>query len=967
MPKKQKLFSSWKKRYQIDKKIGDASGGEVFRVYDPLLEKKLALKTSTTRSSIPIEVLKNEFQYLSQLHHPHLAQAFDFGILENGYYFTSEWIEGKNILEFCKDKNLNTQFELLIQLLRALFFLHSKGILHLDLKPENILVYTPTQSQKLTLKLIDFGLAQNLKSKSSGESFFGTPPYAAPEIALGKAPSPASDLYAFGVLCSELLTAHSPFKAEDPLQILQKQLYEKPVIAPFQFSAIPESFKEVIEKLLEADPQKRFLNVTELLQALNESLGETFSLQSNSESIGILESSPFLFWKKEIERIQNLLQTESAKILLHGKKGTGKSRALIEIKQKLQVEGKQALYFNKIENLKIFLKQNPTSSFILLLDLPLDSDFSVSILKNIPKFVCATDHKISFPFNLSVELSPLKASQIDDFLKSEIDFKANKLQSKQITQSIRGNIHLLENYLEALLDEGKLSYTSSGWKLRELETPAKTLKNYEEKWKSKLKHLLKLLELSGKEQKLDLVSKILQVNPAKLLEQIQKNPKLGIISQAHETGLTLRKISGIKKKISQKLSWEKITKELDHLYQEGCFQQAEELRKVTWAQIPLQKIPAKCRLIAARNFASLASAEQAKQILPNPENISTTEKGLFHEIQARIAWLEGKIIDATEMIKKARTAYQKQRNSLGLARALNLEALILKRTGQLSFAEQKMKEAILETKKSKNFYMQGVFWMNLATFFHDQGDYQKALSHYQTALLLSKRSKHPLLSCILYHNRVNLIYHLGKSREAYKESLAWYELSLLSSYPEQQAAALNYLALLEGEKENHEQQLEYLNQAIVLLENSSNALFIQSLLNRAHLQIEHENFFAALLDSQKALELSQKNSNSELECRAHLILGKIYRDQNKASLEQSEENFLQALKLNQKLSLNNLSWEINLELGILYKKKNEKQKAQEYFQKSRAELDLLKSEIPPEFQKSFLRDRKEERINNASR
>src|SRR5262245_1563140 len=159
-----------------------------------------------------IEGFRAEFLSLSRLRHPHLAEVFDFGRVEDTGlpFLTMEYVQGHD-LGALKRKDALAHFDdLVAQCLRALDYIHARGWLHNDIKPHNIRV-TPA----FQVKLLDFGLAARLAAGSeTGAS--GTLQYLAPERLAGGSPDRRSDLYSLGVVLYELLSGRRPYDAPTP-------------------------------------------------------------------------------------------------------------------------------------------------------------------------------------------------------------------------------------------------------------------------------------------------------------------------------------------------------------------------------------------------------------------------------------------------------------------------------------------------------------------------------------------------------------------------------------------------------------------------------------------------------------------------------------------------------------------------------------------------------------------------------
>ncbi|HEX5034986.1 MAG TPA: serine/threonine-protein kinase, partial [bacterium] len=227
--RRKKLQGPWAERYEILQPLGSGGAGDVYLAKDSRRgDKPVALKLldrKRLRDSAVADSLRNEFSSLTRLSHPHLAKVWDFGASAEEMYLSTEYIEGQDLFTDCRNADLNTVFRRIVELLRGLDYLHRRGVLHLDLKPANILVAHPKEGPS-GVKLIDFGLAQwTLKNPAAAAEFSGSPPYSAPELMLGGAPTPASDLYAIGMIFYRLFSAGLPFKSEDPLQQMQEQLY----------------------------------------------------------------------------------------------------------------------------------------------------------------------------------------------------------------------------------------------------------------------------------------------------------------------------------------------------------------------------------------------------------------------------------------------------------------------------------------------------------------------------------------------------------------------------------------------------------------------------------------------------------------------------------------------------------------------------------------------------------------------
>lgn len=194
---------------------------------------------------------------------------------DNGPIFlVSKYVSGKNIDEYAKDvltgsDRVQKICHAIFQVLDALEYIHSRGVIHRDIKPSNIMVESDSN-----IRLMDLGIARmNDGNKFSQYGFIGTPQYAAPEqILRDKSRSvqinAATDLYALGITFYEILTGTNPFDADTEVDTLTRQLRDP--LPPHE--AIPGRIMNVITKATEKEQSKRFQTAGEFREALTEAL-----------------------------------------------------------------------------------------------------------------------------------------------------------------------------------------------------------------------------------------------------------------------------------------------------------------------------------------------------------------------------------------------------------------------------------------------------------------------------------------------------------------------------------------------------------------------------------------------------------------------------------------------------------------------------------------------------------------------
>lgn len=194
---------------------------------------------------------------------------------ENGPIFlVSKFVSGKNIDEYAKEfLNGSDRVEricnAIFQVLDALEYVHSRGVIHRDIKPSNIMVENDSN-----IRLMDLGIARmNDGNKFSQYGFIGTPQYAAPEQILRDKTrtvqiNAATDIYALGITFYEILTGANPFDADTEVDTLTLQMRE--TLPPND--AIPKRIMNVISKATEKEQAKRYQTAGDFRNALREAL-----------------------------------------------------------------------------------------------------------------------------------------------------------------------------------------------------------------------------------------------------------------------------------------------------------------------------------------------------------------------------------------------------------------------------------------------------------------------------------------------------------------------------------------------------------------------------------------------------------------------------------------------------------------------------------------------------------------------
>lgn len=285
--------------YRIGTKIGAGGMGEVYRAQDTELGRAVALKFLSGEVALQQSRVKRfiqEAQAASALNHPNILTVYEIGRADDAIFIATEFVDGVTLRQHMQNRlKLVEILDIAIQIASALVAAHAAGIVHRDIKPENIMV-----RKDGLVKVLDFGLAKLTDWQDSSSeattiarvntepgAVLGTIAYMSPEQAAGRDVDARSDIWSFGVVLYEMLTARAPFEGASKSHIIVAIIDHEPTPITHFAPETPEALELIITEALTKDVEER-------CQTAKEMLGKLKRLKQRIESRGLPASLPEL-------------------------------------------------------------------------------------------------------------------------------------------------------------------------------------------------------------------------------------------------------------------------------------------------------------------------------------------------------------------------------------------------------------------------------------------------------------------------------------------------------------------------------------------------------------------------------------------------------------------------------------------------------------------------------------------------
>jgi serine/threonine protein kinase len=250
-------------RYRLDTPLGRGGMGEVWRGWDQLLERRVAVKLlqeAAARHPESAVRFAHEARVAARLSDPHVVAVYDFGSWQDRGFLVMELVDGRTLAEELQAHGPampSMAASVAAQAAAGLAAAHGRGVVHRDIKPSNLLL-----DRDGTVKIVDFGIASGPGGETTAPmdvpgKVSGTSLYLAPESALGRPARAAGDVYSLGCAVYELLTGRPPFVGDSALAVLCQHVEREPLTPSRLRPGIPRDFAAYLLRMLAKDPEHR--------------------------------------------------------------------------------------------------------------------------------------------------------------------------------------------------------------------------------------------------------------------------------------------------------------------------------------------------------------------------------------------------------------------------------------------------------------------------------------------------------------------------------------------------------------------------------------------------------------------------------------------------------------------------------------------------------------------------------------
>jgi len=268
-------------RYELGEKLGSGGMSTVYEARDRILERTVAVKVLAEHLSDDdrfVARFRREALAVARLLHPNVVQVYDTGEDNGRYFIVMERVQGRSGSQILRSEGTldpTETVEIGVQACAGLEYAHRNGVIHRDIKPGNLMVTGgPAGPGELICKITDFGIAKAVEQTRITQvgSVVGTAAYLAPEQVRGEEATPATDVYALGVVLYQFLTGRLPYEGSSLAELAIRQQNEKPLPPETYDSEVPVTVSAAVMRALDADPAIRYASAAEMSEGLERGL-----------------------------------------------------------------------------------------------------------------------------------------------------------------------------------------------------------------------------------------------------------------------------------------------------------------------------------------------------------------------------------------------------------------------------------------------------------------------------------------------------------------------------------------------------------------------------------------------------------------------------------------------------------------------------------------------------------------------
>jgi eukaryotic-like serine/threonine-protein kinase len=259
-------------RYQVLERVGKGGMGVLYRGFDPVLDREVAIKLMHADFSEDTEQMRPRFyreaRAAAKLNHRNIVTIFEFAEESNIPYIVMEFLKGTPLgarMHSQPPLTIDDKLNVVAQLCDGLSYAHEQGVVHRDVKPDNVFILEDGQ-----VKLLDFGIAKLQTSTLTRQGdVLGSASYMSPEQVGGsESVDGRADIFSTGVVLYEMLTGKKPFEGDSPTAVIVKILKDDPNPIDAAATALPADVIAAVMKALQKDPANRFQTADEMSREL---------------------------------------------------------------------------------------------------------------------------------------------------------------------------------------------------------------------------------------------------------------------------------------------------------------------------------------------------------------------------------------------------------------------------------------------------------------------------------------------------------------------------------------------------------------------------------------------------------------------------------------------------------------------------------------------------------------------------